>query len=106
MAQKTRLVIINVPDKKVTELERFLKNSKNNGLLARIQKSNGKSEIWKIGIDKQTDRKFKSNHYEVIIRGGNKKANKFIRSLFKNKLIPDGKQWQVLGPMLNNFFRQ
>lgn len=104
MAQKTRLVIINVPDKKVAELEKFLKDSKKKGQLVRILKSKGRGEIWE--ISKQETKKFKSNHYEAIVCGGNKEAKKFIHSLFTNNLIPEGKKWQVLGPISDKFIRQ
>ena len=102
MAQKRRLVIIAVPDEKVAELEKFLKNLKKKGELGLVKKFKSKiSEISK----KQT-RRFKANRYEVIVCGGNKEAKKFISSLFENNLIPEGKQWTVYGPISDKLIRR
>lgn len=87
MARKIRLVMIEVPNEKVAKLDKFLENKPVNV----FRKS--KSEISK--ISKGRTKRYESNHYEVLVCGNNKVIDEFIHSLFKNNLIPEGKQWTV-----------
>jgi len=101
MAQKTWSVMIAVPDEKVVELEKFLKNLKKKGKLVRIGKFRG--EISEISSGQV--KRFKFNRYEVIVCGGKREAKEFFRSLHTNNLIPKDKQW-IVCPIPNKFIRQ
>lgn len=95
MAVKLRKVMVTIPKDKKEALEKFLLESKEKGIIKLALRH--KAEITKISKDSRQE--FEGFHYDVYVIGLNKEGEKFIKSLFANNLIPDGKEWTVFGPV-------
>ena len=86
---------ITIPLGKVFELEAYLlKERDDKQQIVLIQKSG--VEINKVSSDKTE--KIKAKFYTVILNTNPETAREFIRLLFVNGIVPEGREWMVYGP--------
>lgn len=95
MTQEIRKIIIVVPPQKAKKLERFLQRVLRKKKFVYIARRDVTIYI----VSKKTTEETQAKQYEVSFDCSSAGAQKFISSLFRNGLIPEGKEWTVYCPL-------